>query len=198
MSADPVRMLNNRLAVLLKHFGPEPKAEEEEDSTKRRAYGRAYLVSSVEYLQVGDRNLAYECFQKMGKVCPGLLNELGTFYQLGCGDQPKGSMGHLATLDVQRNGEVLFAMLDQLFGDPSMAVGLKGYRRPAYSRASFALGLLSYGAGDLRAARGHLSRAVSANPRYVLDAQLLSTLLKSLLGYWLLSWLKGSRRGEPT
>jgi glycosyltransferase involved in cell wall biosynthesis len=194
MSTDPARMLSNRLAVLSNHFGAELEDAEEGDSTKRRAYGRAYLVSCVEYLQYGDRNLAYECLQKMVRVCPGLLNELDTFYQLGCGDQPKGSMGHSASLDVQRNGESLFGMLDKLFDDPDVADSLKGYRHTAYASADFALGLLCYGASDLGAARGHFTRAIITDPRYGINGQFLSTLLKSLLGTRLVSWLKQNRR----
>jgi hypothetical protein len=199
MSTDPVRMLNNRLAVLTKHFGVEPDDDNEEGvSTKRRAFGRAYLGSSVEYLQYGDKDRAYECFHNMARVCPDLLTELDTFYQLGCGDQPKGSMGNLASLSVQRNGEVLFEMLGKLFGDPNMADRLKGYRRPAYSNANFALGLLCYGAGQLGAARGYLIQAIMADPEYGFNGQVIKTLLKSLLGIRLASWLRRTLRFAPT
>lgn len=196
MSTDPVRMLNNRLAVLTKHFGVEPGDEEEGVSAKRRTYGRAYLGSSVEYLQYGDKERAYECFQKMARVCPDLLTELDTFYQLGCGEQPKGSMGHLASLDVQRNAEVLFEMLGRLFGDPHLASRLKRYRRPAYSNANLALGLLGYGAGHLGTARGYLIRTITADPKCGLNGQVITTLLKSLLGSRLVNWLKQARRRD--
>ena len=73
MSTDPVRMLNNRLAVLRKHVGEEPVDQNEDSGVQRRAFGRAYLGSCVEYLQHGDKDHAYECFQKMATICPASL-----------------------------------------------------------------------------------------------------------------------------
>ena len=95
-----------------------------------RAYGRAYLGSCIEYLQYGDRDRAFECFQKMANVCPELLIEVDTYYQLGCGDQPKGSMGNLASLDVKRNSAPLFAMMNSLFLDAIQVMLLNGLSAP--------------------------------------------------------------------
>ena len=69
MSADPIRMFNNRMAVVEKHFGPEPTNEEDLTSLKRRAYGRAYLVSAVEYLQYHGVDYLLPIFQRFAYVC---------------------------------------------------------------------------------------------------------------------------------
>jgi glycosyltransferase involved in cell wall biosynthesis len=181
MSTDPIRMLNNRLAVLKKQIGDEPASVSERTRIQRRAYGRAYLVSVVEYLQYHNQDGAYECLTGMARVCPELLAQLDTFYQLGCGDQPKGSLGDLASLDVQCNARVLLGLLDRLLGDPQLADNVRGYWRPAYANAYLAIALLNYGARQLQEARRFLLRAAVMSPRYGLRRQFLSLWLKSLL-----------------
>jgi glycosyltransferase involved in cell wall biosynthesis len=192
MSTDPLRMLNGRLAVLKKHVGEEPI--EGNSSPAHRAYGRAYLGSCVEYLQYGDQDRAFECFQKMSNLDPGLLTELDTFYQLGCGDQPKGSMGDLKTLDVKRNSLPLFAMMQSLFVDPRTGNNVKRIARAIYANAYFALGMLSYGTRKFREARHFLWHAVLSRPSLIFDRQLLGIWLRTFLGPKSLDSLKGLRR----
>jgi tetratricopeptide (TPR) repeat protein len=193
MSTDPIRMFNNRMSVVAKHFGPEPTDQEEPTSLKRRAYGRAYLISSVEYLQYHNVDRAYDLFCKMAEVCPDLLTQLDTFYELGCGDQPKGFRGDFTSLNAEHNATVLLDMLGRLFDDQQLTGELKGYRRPAYANAYLALGLLNYGARQFQAAKHFLLRAVISDPRYGLNRQLIVTFLKSLLDARLVERLKSSR-----
>lgn len=197
MSTDPVRMLNNRLAVLQKHFGVEPHGIEVELKSRRRAYGHAYLTSSIEYLQCGDKEHAYECIQKISGTYPELLVQLDTFYQLGCGDQPKGYLGHFDSLDLQRNGKILFEMLDKLFDDPNLVDRLERYRQSAYANANLALGLLYYGADQIGQARSHLIRGIATDPKCGVNGKVIKTLLKTFLGLKLLTWLKRSKLKEP-
>ncbi|GAB4458411.1 MAG: hypothetical protein Kow0070_12010 [Anaerolineales bacterium] len=192
MSTDPLRMLTARLAVLKKHVGAEPASAGA--STAHRAYGRAYLGSCVEYLQYGHPNRAYECFQKMANVCPSLLLEVDTYYQLGCGDQPKGRMGDLASLNVKRSSLPLLGMMDRLFTDPSTPDGIRQLQRAARARMFHSLGMLAYGTHEFRLARRFFRRAVQHNPRLLLDPALLSRWVKSLLGARLLERLKALRR----
>ena len=144
MSTDPLRMLTARLTVLSKHVGEEPT--ESGLSITHRAYGRAYLGSCVEYIQYGDGDRAYECFQKLTKVYPILLTEVDTFYQLGCGAQPKGSMGDLSSLNVKESSLPLLAMMKKLFADSGISREMKGTERSVYSTMYFSLCLLAYGA----------------------------------------------------
>lgn len=176
MSTDPLRMLNNRLAVLKKHVGEEPTASG--DTTSHRAYGRAYLGSCVEYLQYGDHDRAYQCFQKMANLCPTLLTEIDTFYQLGCGDQPKGSMGDLESLNVKRNSESLLAMMASVFAEASQPV--KQLQRTAYATAYCALGILAYNTREFTEARRFLSNALWSDSNLALNKQVMSLWIKSL------------------
>lgn len=195
MSTDPQRMLTARLAVLAKHVGADPASTG--DSAAHRAYARAYLGSCVEYLQYGNPDRAYQCFQKITGIHPALLAEVDTFYQLGCGDQPKGAMGDLQSLNVRRNSRSLLAMLDRLFTDPSTPADIKIRRDAIQSTAYYSLGLLAYNTRELSVARSFLSQAIGHEPRRLLNQQVVSMWLKTLLGPRLLDRLK-SRRQQAT
>ncbi|MEW6285732.1 MAG: glycosyltransferase [Chloroflexota bacterium] len=192
MSTDPLRMLTARLAVLKKHVGAEPPSSG--TSLLHRAYGRAYLGSSVEYLQYGHPERAYECFRKMANICPSLLLEVDTYYQLGCGDQPKGHMGDLASLNVKRNTLPLLGMMERLFADASTANEVKRLQRTACARMFHSLGLLAYGTREFDLSRRFFRRAVQNDFKLLFDPSLLSRWVKSLLGERLLERLKALRR----
>lgn len=181
MSSDPARMLNNRLTVLQKHLGPESLDTEPTCDTQRMAYGRAYLTSAVEYIQYRDNATAYECLKAMAKSYPELLTSLDTFYELGCGDQPKGYRGQFATLDIERNGQILVAMLDRLFKEPALMDGLKKYSAAAYSNVYIALGLLAYGAKQMQKARWFIHRAIAASPRIMFKREIAALYVKSFI-----------------
>ena len=175
-----------RLAVLKKHVGDEPA--EGGSSIAHRAYGRAYLGSCIEYLQYGSKDRAYECFQKMANVFPGLLMELDTFYQLGCGDQPKGSMGDLVSLNVKRNSIPLLLMMNSLFSDAGTEKDVRSLERASSAKAYFALGMLAYGTREFRESRWFFARAVFADPKYLFNRDLTSRWVKSLIvPRWLIS-----------
>lgn len=193
MSTNPLRMMNSRLAVLNKLFGEEPDYLGYGDVQVRHAYGRAYLASSVEYLQYGDNESANDCFQKMAEVSPELLTQLDTFYQLGCGDQPKGHLGYFASLDLERNAQVLMNMLGNLFGIKELEDRLNDFKRPAYANAYSALGLLSYGARKFKETRTFLISAVVTDPRYGFRRRLIATGLKSLIDPRILEQIKSKR-----
>jgi hypothetical protein len=201
MSANPERMLIHRLAVLRKHVGEEPArgvpmGGARETELGRRAYGRAYLAGCVEYLQAGDQARAVGCFRQMVAVFPDLLTDLDTFYQVGCGDQPKGWMGDLSSVHVSRNGEMLHAMLDGVFDDPETGRQVGPYRRRVYATAAVAMGTLAYGARQCGEARRWLVRAMRADPNVLLRPRWATLWMKSLLGARMLDWLK-ARRQRP-
>ena len=188
MSTDPLRMLNNRLAVLKKHVGEEPDASG--SAMLHRAYGRAYLGSCVEYLQYRNEDHAFECFQKMANVCPGLLTELDTFYQLGCGDQPKGSMGDLASLNMKRNSLPLLLMMKSLFADARTGKDVRELERAASAKAYFALGMLAYGTREFAVSRSFFARAVLTDFKYLFNRELNSRWVKSLMNRKVVDFLK--------
>ncbi|MEZ4618577.1 MAG: glycosyltransferase [Caldilineaceae bacterium] len=194
MSTDPGRMLHNRLAVLAKHFGSEPVDAASGNEAQRRAYSHGYLTSAVEHLQRDDTEGAYRCIQRMAQIEPARLHALDTFYELGCGAQPKGYRSHFASLDLEQNGAVLLNMMARLFDDLQPAALFVPHRRAAYSQAYFALGLLSYGAHKFGLARTYLLRALAQSPSFGLNRRFVTTLLRSLAGKTTMASLRQLRR----
>jgi tetratricopeptide (TPR) repeat protein len=192
MSTDPLRMLIARLAVLKKHVGGEPLIGD--SSIVHRAYGRAYLGSCVEYLQYGDPDRAYECFQKMANICPELLVEVDTYYQLGCGDQPKGRMGDMTSLNVKRNSIPLLVMMKSLNVDAGTSEAVKRLERASYAKAYHSLGLLAYNTREFKDARNFFLRAMLNDFRLFFNRQILSLSFKSLLGPRAIDSLKDIRK----
>lgn len=198
MSSDPTRMIDNRLAVLKKHIGPEPDAQMNVNSRANKAYSAAYLISAIEYLQFADEARAYVCLQKAAQCYPALLLQLSTFFELICGNQPKGERGNFATLDIAENTQVLTRLLDKLFLElddtSAAALALRQSKRPIYALADFALGLLSYGARQFAPARHYLWRALCNDPKLRSNQQLISTLTRTCLNPRLVEWVSKQRR----
>lgn len=194
MSSDPNRQTRNRLAVMAKHFGPAREHDSLWTVSQRRAYGHSYLASTVEYLQVHDEARAYECWREAARIYPDLLTQFDVFYQLGCGEQLKGSVGDFTSLNIERSTQVLIALLDQVFSDPETGTHLNGYRRAAYSNAHLALATLSYGARQLQASRRFLRRAVGSDSTLAFDRRVLSIFVKSLVGVRLINRLQRQTR----
>lgn len=188
MSSDPTRMIQNRMAVLAKHMGPPPEQRTQANIRICRAYGEAYLISAVEYLQFGDQQQAYECLRQGVQLYPALLDQLRTFFELGCGSQPKGERGNFAALDLKRNWQTLNTLLDRLAYE--QMVPAEQSPKQMIALAHFALGLISYGAGNFALTRGHLLQALFKAPQLRKNRQLLSTFVKALIGARLVDWLK--------
>ncbi|MCB0207883.1 MAG: glycosyltransferase [Anaerolineae bacterium] len=182
MSTDPIRMLNNRLTVITKHFGPEPSQITTDTSRQGHIYAQAYLATAIEYLQYQDLNQAYDCLYKAVVLSPDLLKNPGTFYELGFGDQPKGSRGNFATLNLSRNASILIDMLDKLFKDSHLAPTLQEQKREIYGTMYLVLGILSHRKQDFSKARSYLLKSIMLNPSQVFNHQLVRTFIKSLPG----------------
>ncbi len=190
MSTDPERMLRNRMAVLSKYFGRRVPQTSMWSDKRRRAHGRAYLMSSVEFLQIQDVTNAYSCFRNLVKICPELLFELDTMYELAWGGVAKGYRGDFNSIEILSNGMLLIGMLDKFFSVEMDIFMQDHFKAMVYSNAYFALGLLSYGARSFKETRYFLSRALRAYPKIILSPQLLPTLIKSMMGARLIDWLK--------
>lgn len=190
MSANPDRMYKNRMVVLAKHLGPIPENEIQWSEMQKKAYGCGYLTSAVEYLQYHEQHRAFECLVKMAELCPMLLTQLTTYYELALGDQKKGTRGHFATLDMEHNTDLLLNLLDRLFQDPGRALRLQAYRQLAYATSCYALALLSYGARDLRKTRHYLVHSLRFGGPAILNRSIVILFAKTLLGVRLLEYLR--------
>jgi glycosyltransferase involved in cell wall biosynthesis len=192
MSTDPTRQFQNRLSVIKKHFGAEPAPGGAWSEAQRRAYGRAYLVSAVEYLQAHNESRAFECVYAMVNACPSLLTRMETFYELGCGDQPKGYRGELASVDLEQNFQVVLRLLEKLSHAPELHE-FKSLKWIAFANAYYAFGLFAYGQDKTKAARRFFFGAILYQPRFIFDRVVAGFVLRSLIGAKLIHWLKQLR-----
>jgi hypothetical protein len=193
MSRDPERMIQNRTAVLRKHFEPKPDQQSGETAALDRALARSYLRGAIEHLQAGNEEQAAGYLRQAVLSHPKILGQLETFYLLGQGSQPMGFRNDFSTLKLDHNLPLLLTMLDRLFGDTEVAAKFSGFRRVAYARAFMALGLLSYGARRFKLARRLLLKAALRKPTVVFERQYASILVKTLLGVRLVERLKEVR-----
>jgi hypothetical protein len=118
---------------------------------------------------------------------------LDTFYQLGCGDQPKGSMGDLASLNVKRNSVPLLLMMTSLFSDSGTGKDARLLERAASAKACFALGMLAYGTREFRESRWFFARAVFTDFKYLFNSELTSRWVKSWMSPKMVDFLKNFR-----
>lgn len=181
MSSDPVRMLNNRLAVLGKHIGPEPTVGNA-TYLQSHTYGHVYFTSALEYEQIGDSEKAMTYFTKAASIYPEIMTDVSTFYEVGCSMQPKGTRGYLADLDIEQSEEAVEKVLDELVLRPDALYALAQQHREICSVAYWSLGLLAYGAGDSQAAQRFLWRVLTYEPSALLRKDYLSLLARSILG----------------
>jgi hypothetical protein len=191
MSSDPAYMLADRLRVLQKHLPLEDDQVLAKDTPRQEAYGHAYLIAAVEYLQKQDTDRAYDCLRDMVRVGPLMLTRLETFYELALGDQPKGYRGHFASLNLNRSQPIVAALLSRLFAEEPAAAP---YRRMAYAQAYYAFGLLYYSSRQPGPARYHFWNSFVLRPQQITNHQWRTIFLKSLLPARLMQGLRARRR----
>jgi hypothetical protein len=145
-------------------------------------------------MQYGNMDRAFECFQRMSNIFPTLLGEVDTYYQLGCGDQPKGSMGDLSSLNVKHSSAPLLAMMKRLSVDAGTSETVKRLDRKSRSTAYFALATLAYGTREFGVMRRFLRKAVLNDLKLLFNGHLVSLWGKSLLGPRVVDGLKSIRQ----
>ncbi len=89
--------------------------------------------------------------------------------------------GDFDSLNIRENTSLLFSLLAALFSARALSNAVNRYRRPAYSLAHFALGLLAYGKGQHGTSRSHLLRSLSYDLRSAVRTDFLLTILKTFL-----------------
>jgi glycosyltransferase involved in cell wall biosynthesis len=199
LSSNAQHMTEDRLKAVCKHFGPPEGQVTAWPRDKRRAYSFAYRTAAFEYGIRGQSEDAWRFLRQAVSVWPEVLERLDTFYELACGDQSRGYRGKPELLDLERNGAQMLEGLDALFAEAGPS--LESMRRPAYGNAYLALAMLSDQAGDWRAARRYLLRAVRANPHLLSSYSVVRRLLKLCAGRRLVSigqtMLASQRRDRP-
>ncbi len=191
---DGQALCDSRLALTRKHFGAPEGDPAGWSESKQRAYAYAFCAWAVRYIQDGRSEAGWGYFQRAAEIWPRIADRLDVFYELACGDQPRGYRGRADLLDIEGNGRELLKQLDTLFLTASPDLG--SMRGRAYGNAYLALGMLSDQAGNWSRARGYLFRAVAANPRLLGSASIVRRIVKLCLGRRLVDIARNLLRGE--
>jgi glycosyltransferase involved in cell wall biosynthesis len=182
MSTVIERMLDNRLSVLYKNIGIALSENSLLNDDELQAYSRAFLTTSIEYLQSGNQDQAYLCFSRALHLYPPLVEHQDIFYELAWGCTPRGHRGDFSVLDLTHNAQVLLEMLEKVFTDARISPTLKRLETQAYSNAFLVLSQLSYGKGDFGITRMFWLRAVSRDARKAFSKPFFPTIIKSFVG----------------
>lgn len=188
MSSDPTRMVQNRLAVTRNHFGTLSQPTVQAGDKISEIYGQAYLVSSIEYLQFGDVEKAFFYFKQAAEASPCLLNKAGTFYELGCGSQPKGGRGDLMNIDLESNGNQLLDFLSRLFDESNELEGVD--QEKVVGLAQYTLGVIGYNSGRNKQARRYFHQAIKHDKNLLTSADYGRLYLRTLINPSLIDFLK--------
>jgi hypothetical protein len=193
LSANPVRMLQAKRAVVEKHFGPDDGEWGSWSPEKRRAYGGVYrhhLLNSVQHQNDWSAGARY--LRQALLADPSLAVDLGFFYDLALGSQSRGYRGTSRQLDLENNAIHIRSMLGVVFEATPASVWVS-LRRSAYGTAHFALGLVAYNTGQRDLCRGFLSKALYYRPTLWSDARLTGNLVKSFVSQPILERAKSYR-----
>ncbi len=162
LSANIEHMLRDQIKAIARHFGPEQGDPSTWPPTRCRAYGCAYRTAAFGHIQSNQVEQGYRQLQHAFRLCPELVEDLHTFYELALGNQPRGSRGEVEGLNIAGKGAELLHWLDGLFADA--ATPLRARRSAAYGNAYLALTMLSDQAGNWRQARRYLWNALRVHP----------------------------------
>jgi glycosyltransferase involved in cell wall biosynthesis len=174
----------------------ELEGDRSELSDSARAIrGLAYRTIALMYIQSGQDQKGWDYLFEAVSVYPQILSQLETFYELACGDQPRGYRGDVNLLDIERNGAKMLHQLEALFREASSDV--HAFRSVAFGNAYLALGMLSDQANHWSRARHYLFQAFRNNPKLIVCPQVFWRWLKvTFLTPKLLATIKPHRRGQ--
>lgn len=180
LSSNVQHMMDDRMRVIRKHFGPPDGEALTWPTGKRRAYAYAYRLTAFEYNMQGKSDTAWHYLEHAVSIWPDIFTQLDTFYELACGNQPRGYRGKAKFMEIDRNSAELFTRLDQLFSRAQPDVAR--LKSTAYGHAYLALGMLSDQAGRWGLARRFYGQAIRENPRTLGSYDLGRRYVKTLLG----------------
>jgi tetratricopeptide (TPR) repeat protein len=184
------RLCADRLALVQKHFGClEDPSKHAPDAD--RGYAFAFRAMALACVEAGQGNRGWAYLSRAAGLYPRLLSRPDTFYELVCGDQPRGYRGQAGLLDIKANGTEMLARLRELF---AAHPNLGPYQHQAFGLAYLALAMLSDQAGKWGQARAYLLRAIAARPLFLRDATVLRRLLKLCAGRPIVAQLRRIRR----
>lgn len=185
---DRVAICEYRMALTRKHFGPREGNPGDWDEDKRRAYSFALWTCVLMHIEDGEWEEGWHGLEDAVSIWPALLKRLDVFYELACGDQPRGYRSRVDLMDIDNNGRELLRRLEILLD--SAAPDLRRARNVAYGNAYLALAMLSDQAGRWTEARRYLLNAIVANPVLIASYSVVRRFVKLCSGQRLVSFVR--------
>lgn len=182
LSTDPEEMYKATLAVVEGLFGPDDGRFQGWSEEKRMAYGGAYIYRArMAVLQAGDWSKCAVYLHRALEADPSVAQDLGIFYELALGSQPKGYRATTHRLEFEQNAVSLQGAVGELF-DREGTAGVARLRRRVRGTLYYALGLVARNSGRLSLGRHFLLLALAYRPELALDRRFVSSALRSVVG----------------
>ena len=193
-SSDPARAHLNHRAFFEKHYGPIQGDPATWDEVNRRAYGFIFRLSGLEFVKQGRFEEGWALLAEAFSAWPALLARSDTFYELLCGDQPRGYRGQAHSLDLEANTKQVLARLDRFFSDTNAEItALQG---TAYGQAYLASAMLADQAGNWPDARRHIFQGIKYDPRLLASYPVIRRTLKLGAGRTLVNFSRTLLRAD--
>lgn len=181
MSSDPVKMSDNRFAVMKNRFGTFEKPHPEFTDDIGWIYGNAYFTSVIEYMQADQNEKAYQMLEQAVVCNRTMIERDRLFYELAVGSQPKGDRGDLSQLNLAEKQAVLETFIDRLFASDKLGLN-EAQQRQARGRAYFNLGKLAYAGKDNTQARKLFMKAVGIDKSFAKNSEFMGLVARTVVG----------------
>ena len=187
LSSNVQHMFLDNLKAVVKHFGPQDEPLSIWPYDRKRAYGAAYFSAALGYYQHGQLTEVIPLLKTAFSIFPELLTRTSTFFELACGNQPRGYRGQASLLDLERSSADMLHFLDAFFKSAEPSV--QPLRNVAFGNAYLALAMLSDQSGLWSQARIYLLKAIQYNPKLI-STSYLRRLAKLSAGKRIVGLLK--------
>ncbi len=187
-SSDPMRTHMNHRTFFEKHYGPIHGDPATWTEAKRRAFGFNSWFSGLEFVKQARFDEGWMLLVEAFSTWPALLARSDTFYELLCGDQPRGYRGQAHQLNLEANSQQIQARLNRFFAHAN--VEIREMQQTAFGQLHLASAVLADQAGDWQAARRHIFTAIKYDPSLLVSYPVMRRTLKLCAGRTLVTFTR--------
>jgi len=192
--ANTAKWCESRLALTRKHFGDPRDSLTHLSAQQRRAHAYAYRAAAIKCLQDNADDQGWQYLRQSASIWPEILSELGTAYELICGNQAPGLRGDATRLNLSQREAYMRERLNGLFRKAEADVIAQ--QKNAISNTYLALAMLSDQSANWDSARRYLFKSLRTKPSMISQMAVLRRLLKVLGGGRIITAWRNIRAGS--